>query len=246
MPGRRVPLATVRPVELVLVRHGEPRWVVDGRNRNDPELTERGRAQAQRVAARLADPAADPLDGPVDALLASPATRAQETAAPIARALHVYPDVHDWLVELRMPDSWDDQPIEVVEAAFARQRSAPRVEWWDGLPGSESMREFHHRVASGIDGTLATWGVEPTGEPGLWAVPDDAPERVVAVAHGGTNSTLVAHLLNVEKEPWDWYRFAMGHASVAVLRTQPIAGAAIWSLTALGDASHLDGPDRTS
>lgn len=32
------------------------------------------------------------------------------------------------------------------------------------------------------------------------------------MAHGGTNSTVIAHLLGVEKEPWDWHRFAMGHA----------------------------------
>jgi probable phosphoglycerate mutase len=233
-------------MELVLVRHGEPRWVVDGRNRNDPELTERGRAQAARVARRLADPRADPLDGPVDHLLVSPARRAEETAAPIARALHTFPDTHDWLVELKMPDDWDDQPIEVVEAAFAQQRTKTREQWWDGLPGAESLHDFHQRVAGGIDATLASWGVVPADEAGLWEVPGDAPERVVAVAHGGTNSTIVAHLLNVEKEPWDWVRFAMGHASVAVLRTQALAGAAIWSLSALGDASHIDVPDRTA
>jgi broad specificity phosphatase PhoE len=233
-------------MELVLVRHGEPRWVVDGRNRNDPELTERGRAQAARVAARLADPAAPPCDGPVDRLLVSPARRAKETAAPIAAAVDREPVTHDWLIELQMPDAWDDGPIEVVEATFAQQRGLPRESWWDGIPGAETLRAFHDRVGRGIDATLAEMGVAPTGERGLWAVADDAPARVVAVAHAGTNSTVVAHLLGVEKEPWDWERFRMGHASVAVLRTQPLAGAAIWSLSALGDANHLDVPDRTA
>lgn len=233
-------------MELVLVRHGEPLWVVGGRNRNDPELTPRGREQAQRIARRLADPHSDPIDGPVDHLLVSPARRAEETAAPIARSLNMFPDTHDWLLELRMPDAWDDQPIEVVETAFAEQRSRTRTQWWDGLPGAESLHDFHHRVAGGVDATLAEWGIVPASEPGLWAVPEDAPQRVVAVAHGGTNSTIVAHLLNVAKEPWDWVRFAMGHTSVAVLRTQPLAGAAIWSLAALGDATHLDRPDRTA
>lgn len=233
-------------MELILVRHGEPLWVVDGRNRNDPELTERGHAQAALVAARLADPEVDPVDGPVDHLLVSPARRAQETCAPIATALGLEPATHPWLVEMGMPDDWDDQPIEVVEAAFAAQRSKPRTEWWDGLPGAETMQDFHDRVSGGLDDTLAGLGVEPTGEHALWDVADDAPERVVAVAHGGTNSTLVAHLIGAEKEPWDWYRFAMGHASVAVLRTQPLAGAHIWSLCALGDAGHLHRDDRTA
>lgn len=232
-------------MELVLVRHGQPRWVVDGRNRNDPELTERGHEQAGRVAVRLADPTLDPLDGPADHLIVSPALRAAETAAPIAKSLGIEAVTYNWLLELNMPDAWDDSPIEVVEQAFAEQRNKPRSDWWDGLPGAETMHEFHERVAGGINLTLAEWGVESLGD-NLWHVGDEAPERVVAVAHGGTNSTLVAHLLGVEKEPWDWYRFPMGHASVAVLRTQRIAGAAIWSLTALGDATHLPSQDRTA
>jgi probable phosphoglycerate mutase len=233
-------------MELVLIRHGEPEWVVDGHNRNDPVLTARGRAQADRAAARIADPEAEPADGPIDHLLVSPARRAQETAEPIAARTGIAPVTHDWLLELQMPDAWDDSPIEVVQETFAQQRDMPREQWWDGLPGAESLHDFHDRVCRGAEAVLADLGVTPTEEHGLWQVADGAPERVVAVAHGGTNSTLVAHLLGVEKEPWDWERFRMGHASVAVLTTTPLAGADIWSLRGLGDAGHLPRPDRTA
>ena len=235
-----------RRMELVLIRHGQPEWVVDGHNRNDPALTARGRAQADRAAARIADPTEEPADGPVDHLLVSPARRARETAAPVAAALGLEAVVHDWLLELQMPDDWDDSPIEVVEQAFAAQRDWPRERWWDGLEGAESLRDFHDRIVTGAEAALAAMGVTPAAEPGLWDVADDAPGRVVAVAHGGTNSTLVAHLLGVEKEPWDWERFRMGHASVAVLQTTPLAGAAIWSLRGLGDAAHLPRDERTA
>ena len=134
-------------MELILVRHGEPRWVVEGRNRNDPELTERGHAQAARAAARLADPHAEPGDGPVDRLWVSPARRARETCAPIAAALGLAPVTHDWLTEMKMPPDWDDRPIEVVEAAFAERHHKPRSEWWDAMPGAEPMGAFHDRVA---------------------------------------------------------------------------------------------------
>lgn len=233
-------------MELVLVRHGEPEWVVHGRNRNDPRLTTRGRAQALQLAGRLADPTQEPVNGRIDHLVVSPARRAAETAHPIAEALGHPAVTHDWLLELQMPDSWDDQPIEVAQEAFAQQRGRPRHEWWDGLDGAERVSDFHDRVSGGLDQALAGWGVRATDDPSLWEIDDSAPQRVVAVAHGGTNSTLVAHLIGVPKEPWDWERFHMGHASVAVLRTQPIAGAAIWSLCALGDAAHLDIGDRTA
>ena len=84
-----------------------------------------------------------------------------------------------------------------------------------------------------------------TGSPALWHVGRRTPGRVVLVAHGGTNSTIVAHLLGLAPEPWEWDRFMMGHASVAVLALAPLAGAHLWSLRALGDANHLDLPDRT-
>ncbi len=232
-------------MELVLIRHGEPEWVVDGRNRNDPALTARGRAQAERVASRIANPEAEPGDGARGPRRVAPARRAQETVAPVAAAVGLSPVTHDWLLELQMPDDWDESPIEVVQQAFASQRDWPRERWWDGLAGAEPLRAFHDRIVTGAEAALASLGVTPAADHGLWDVADRAPERVVAVAHGGTNSTLVAHLLGVDKEPWDWERFRMGHASVAVLQTTPLAGAAIWSLRGLGDAAHLPRRERT-
>ena len=234
-------------MELVLIRHGEPEWVVGGRNRNDPVLTARGRSQAERVAARIADPTQDPVDGPVDHLLVSPARRAQETAAPIADALGIQAVTHDWLLELQMPPHWEDSPIEVRPGGLRRPAGlAPRAVV--GGHGGRRRRCATSTIASpgARIGALGALGVAPTEERGLWQLADDAPERVVAVAHGGTNSTLVAHLLGVEKEPWDWERFKLGHASVAVLRTSPLAGASIWSLCGLGDAAHLPRHERTT
>ena len=245
-------LANVHPpvwssaVELILVRHGEPAWTtVDGLSRNDPGLTELGSAQARLVAARLADTNAEPARGAVDRLVVSPAVRAMETAAPIAAALGVQGEELEWLWELRNPPEWEGQPVEKIQAAYEDVRNRPRDGWWDGVPGGESPRHFHERVTGGVRALLADVGVTPTEELGLWQVADDAPERIVAVAHGGTNSTIVSHLLGVSPEPWEWERFTMGHASVAALATSAVAGAHLWSLRALGDASHLEIDDRT-
>ena len=233
-------------MELILVRHGEPAWASeDGLGRNDPGLTERGRAQAASIAARLADPAAEPAAGPVDRLVASPAVRAQETAAPVAEGLGRPIETLDWLWELRNPPAWEGAPVEVIQTAFNEVRGRDRAGWWEGLDGGESIRDFHRRVTVGLRALLGEAGVRPATSDGLWLVAADAPERIVAVAHGGTNSMIVAHLLGVPPEPWEWERFTMGHASVAVLVTTPMAGAHLWSLRGLGDAAHLPVPDRT-
>ena len=237
-------------MELILVRHGEPAWVSDdGRNRNDPELTARGRAQASQAAARLADTEDLPGRGDVDRLFVSPARRAQQTAAPIAAALGLTTETHDWLVELQSPGSWEGAPIEEVAAAFAALGAKSREAWWDGHEGGETLRAFHQRVATGLHELLAGLGITPAEEAGLWDVAgtaaDGTVDRVVAVAHGGTNSAIIAHLLGAAPEPWEWDRFSMGHASVALLVLTPMAGHHIWSLRSLGDANHLAVVDRT-
>lgn len=232
-------------MELILVRHGEPAWEQEGRGRNDPELTPRGREQAKAAARRLADPNDLPADGPVDRLLVSPARRAQETAEPTARALGMDAVTTDWLLEIQNPPEWEGSPIEDIQEVFRTARTRSRDQAWDGLPGGEAIGDFHQRVTTGLTDWLATAGLRPTGEPGLWDDDGSGPARVIAVAHAGTNSTIVAHLLDVTHQPWDWDRFAMGHASAAVLTTVSMAGANLWSLRALGDATHLPVADRT-
>lgn len=233
-------------MELILVRHGQPAWSTpDGRGVNDPGLTPLGHAQAAAVAARLGDHGDAPAAGPVDRLFISPAVRAQETAAPIGPALGVAGETRGWLTELRSAPEWDGQPIEEVEARFIEIRGRSRAAMWDGIEGAEPFRDFHERVIGGVRSLLVELGITPAAEDGLWDVGPAAPQRVVLVAHAGTNSTIIAHLLGIEPQPWELDRFAMGHASVAVLTTTDCAGAHLWSLRALGDANHLPLLDRT-
>jgi len=233
-------------MELILVRHAQPDWTdADGNGRNDPGLTELGHHQAARVAGVLADPSAGPTPGPVDRLVASPAIRAQETAAPIAAALDLPLETLPWLWELRNPDAWEGHPMSAIQAAFDEFKGRTRADMWSGIEGMESFHDFHERIIGGLHGLLRELGVTAGKEAGLWEMEEPTPQRVVAVAHGGTNSTIVAHLLGVRPEPWEWDRFMMGHASVAVLTTTACAGAHIWSLRALGDANHLDVAVRT-
>ena len=232
-------------MELILVRHGEPAWSLEGLGRNDPNLTERGRAQARAVAGRLADHDDGLAPGPVDQLIVSPARRSQETAEPVAEALGLPLLTEPWLLEIQNPPEFEGSPIEDIQEAYESARTRTREEAWDGLPGGEPVRDFHARITAGLRGWLSDQGIRPAGADDLWDVDPSAPERVVAVAHAGTNSTIVAHLLGVTPQPWDWDRFAMGHASVAVLTTTPISGSHIWSLRALGDGTHLPVPDRT-
>ena len=219
-------------MELVLVRHAQPEWSRDRTARVDPGLTERGRRQADLVARRLADRS-------FDRLLVSTATRARETAAPL-HDLRPEPAIEEraWLHEIHMPAHWEGTPQEEVDRTFREARARSREDWWEGIPGGESFRDFHARVTAGLEGELADLGLARDPH-GFWQLPAALPERLVMVAHAGTNSVVLGHLLDLEPQPWEWERFASDHASLTVLRTTPIGSGHIFSLQHFSDVEHL-------
>lgn len=217
-------------MEIILVRHGEPEWVSNGRTIHDPSLTPLGVAQARAVAARLAA-----LDG-IDDILVSPARRAGETAQPLEHSIGLTAITVADLIEIRVP--WDDTPSHLVERAFREARDRPLDEWWDGIAGGESFRDFHVRVTDAIDALLRHRGVQRIRAQDLWH-DDGSHHRIVIVAHGGTNAVILGHLLGLDPTPWEWERFVSNHGAIIRLRTTPLAGEHVMSLWEANGVSHL-------
>lgn len=218
-------------MDILLLRHAQPQWDTDDVSSVDPGLTPLGVQQADLLAERMVSERAD-------LLLVSTARRAQETARPVReRRRDVPTEDRSWLHEIRMPEHWEGTPADDVNRALREARERPRDLWWEGMPGGESFRDFHARVTIGLTAELEGLGIVRDDE-GLWAVPDDVPE-VTMVAHAGTNSVVLGHLLGLDPEPWEWERFASDHASVTRLRSIRIAGGHIFSLQGFSDVAHL-------
>jgi probable phosphoglycerate mutase len=220
-------------IRLRLVRHGEPAWNVDERAVDDPALTERG---TQEVAALCQE-----LDGQsFDAFYVSPLRRARQTAEPLARRLGMKAQVCDWLAELAHPD-FDGHPWEDVEAAFLAAQTRPPGQWWDGMPGGESFRDFQHRVVTGLEALLAAeHGATTRDVDGyrMW----DTPDRQLSlrlVCHGGTSGVVLSHLLDLEVVPWVYERFPLRTGGSAVLETRELSSGEIWMLTSFEGSARL-------
>ena len=218
------------PVEVVLVRHGEPDWDRAFETRSDPGLTLLGERQADLVAAHLKRQ-------PVVAVYCSPLVRAKETAAAIAAAQELDPQIIHGLEEIRVPvlESVSQSEVDAYFAAAARR---PLIDRWEGYPGGESFRDFHARVTSAIQSILAQYGVHPssTGEFTVWNAPARAHTlRIGIVAHGGTNSVILAHLLGIAPVPWEWFRFETPLAAVSNIALRAISDEVyVWSLQRFG------------
>jgi probable phosphoglycerate mutase len=222
-------------VEIVLIRHGEPDWEPRGFAVDDPELTPRGRAQAERAAQILTGES-------FDHLYVSPLLRARETAQPIAKRLGLEPQVLPWLRELGLP-ALQGRPAQEVRRYFADARARDLEHWWDGLPGGESFRHFYERVSAGVESLLlgqCRLTLHEDAGHRLWRLPETSL-RILIVAHEGTNAVILSHLLGTEPVPWAPLRFSSAWAGLARVRTASIATGAIWVLESFNRVHHLDG-----
>lgn len=164
-------------MQLVLVRHALPERIhgpggPGGAGAADPELTELGRRQAQRLV--------DALDGDLAGLYASPLARARGTAAPLAAARAMTPTILD---DLREYDADSAHYVPVHE--MARFDPAGWQRMLDGLlPAHVDVEAFRGRVCAALEKIVAA-------HPGR--------ETAVVVAHAGVINVWLAHLLGISR-----------------------------------------------
>ena len=131
---------------VLLVRHGQTPTtgsILPGRAPG-LHLSERGRAQAERVGERLAELATAP-----SALYCSPLERARETAAPIARALGLRARADRGLLECDFGD-WTGQSLSRLRRTRA-WRAVQHAPSTFTFPGGESFAGMQHRMWTTIE-----------------------------------------------------------------------------------------------
>jgi len=119
--------------ELLLARHGETEWSLNGRHTGttDIPLTENGRRRARNLAPLLAE-------RPFALVLTSPMQRATETCrlAGLADAAQVRDDLQEW----------DYGDYEGITTAQIHEREPDWWLWRDGCPGGETAADVGARA----------------------------------------------------------------------------------------------------
>lgn len=157
-------------MQLILVRHALPVRHLATDGAADPELSEEGRAQAEHLAAWLADES-------IAAVYSSPMRRALETTRPLATTLGIEPTIDERLAE------WDRNAAEYVPVEELKRTNDPR---WQALvrgewEGDESPAEFSARVRDALDAIIA-------GHPS---------SNVAVICHGGVINDFLAGVLGL-------------------------------------------------
>jgi probable phosphoglycerate mutase len=174
----------------------------------------------------------------------SPLLRTRQTAEPILSELKRDEVIQPWLEEIRSP-IWHGSPGERAAKAYKQERERNARERWHGLEGGEPVKDFVARIHLGAEKFLAEHGVyRIEHELPVWHI-EDPGERIACVAHAGTNSTVICHLLGLTPTPWEWERFVLGHASITKLEAFKIGDGYTFALSPLSDLEHIPSEDRT-
>lgn len=199
---------------IVLLRHGETEWNLEGRWQGqaaDTRLTDRGRAQAHIVANRLRI-------FPVQAIYSSDLARALETAQIVGRALGLEPAPEPRLRESDV-GQWTGRTWDEIRTSWPDQVNAMLAGQDVRRGGGESYQEMEDRLAAVLDAIMARHEGQTT----------------LVVSHGAAIRTLIAHALGASLA--QMHRIAIGgNTAISILQTQH----GILRVVSYNDTAHLD------
>ncbi len=160
---------------LLLIRHGETDWNVDGRytGQSDIPLNDNGRVQARQAAAQLAA-------NPPDVVVSSDLERARETAEIIAAPFQLPVHTDPRLREINQ-GVWEGMYFPDIKAKYAAEFAAREADPLSvAPPGGETVGQVRERVLTAVADIHQKY-------PG---------QRVAVVAHGLALALIKAAAIN--------------------------------------------------
>jgi broad specificity phosphatase PhoE len=165
-----------RTTRLVLARHGQTDWNLEGRyqGHTDPPLNATGRAQAETLAEQL-------VEQPFKAIYSSNLRRAYETASTIAEKLGQPVQIDERLSEVRL-GQWEGMLFSDIIMQYPsewEQRQRDPAHWCP--PGGETAAELSVRTWAAVDEIARR----------------HAPGPVLIISHGLALATVVCRARDV-------------------------------------------------
>ncbi|MBP6332610.1 MAG: histidine phosphatase family protein [Aminivibrio sp.] len=196
---------------IFLVRHGETDWNREGRfqGQMDISLNGTGLGQARSVAEALKDV-------PPDRIVASPLSRARETARPLEELTGLRAELCGGLIEIAH-GLWEGRAAPEVEAEWPGM-----LETWHSrpervvMPGGESLADVQNRAC-----------------PALLRIAEGTGENIAVFTHDAVLKVLLMNVLDCSLS--SFWRFQLANGSITLLELSAMG----WRIPLMGEAGHL-------
>ena len=153
------------PQKILLIRHGETDWNVEGRGQGfaRTDLNINGQRQAQALATFLSK-------RPISAIYSSDLPRTVQTAQPLADTLGIQPVLDERWREINL-GIFEGTTYEEAKQRYPTEVAARQADYWGHrIPKGESRRDLQERAYDALQAVIAS----------------DNGREVVVVSHGGT------------------------------------------------------------
>ncbi len=199
-------------LRVILVRHGETIWNIEGRyqGQKDIPLSTRGVEQARLLAAGLRDV-------PLDAAVSSPLRRALDTCLTCIESRGLTVETDSRLMEIKH-GAWEGMTAEEIEAAYPGEyrlwHTAPyKVQ----MPGGENLEDVRCRARAAFDDYARRY---------------DGRTLLVA-AHDAVNKAVICDLLGMGLERF--WQVKQDNTCINVLECQN----GVWRVVLLNSVLHM-------
>lgn len=199
-------------VRIILVRHGETTWNIEGRyqGQEDTPLSPRGLEQGQKLAQALKDVH-------IDLCISSPLQRSYDTCK-FCADLHSLPVLTDARLTEIDHGSWEGVLAPDIAAAypveFAQWHTAPQLVQ---MPGGENLEDVRRRVRAAFD---------------EYAEKYDG-QTVLVAAHDAVNKAIICDLLGLGMA--HFWQIKQDNTCINVLEYNE----GVWRIVLLNSVTHM-------
>ena len=228
-------------MEIVLIRHGQPEWMVNDVYQQNPNLSALGHKQAELSSTMFES-------GSMNELWVSPLNRAQQTHQPfvdknIAKEIFVF----DWLQEMEDEEeiSLYGKSTDEIMAFFEKRNTQSFEEWTEG-PHGVYMKTYRENIISNLEKELKQRGIVCTDDTydRQFTISDNSPEKLMIISHAGTMSVLLSYFLNMDHYAWTWRKFLPRHTGHTRLRSTSISGGHFFRLKEFNNVSFIESDEE--
>ena len=228
-------------MEIVLIRHGQPEWMVNDVYQQNPNLSALGHKQAE-LSSTMFKPES------MDELWVSPLNRAQQTHQPfvdknIAKEIFVF----DWLQEMEDEEeiSLYGKSTDEIMAFFEKRNTQSFEEWTEG-PHGVYMKTYRENIVSNLEKELKQRGIVCTDDTydRQFTISDNSPEKLMIISHAGTMSVLLSYFLNMDHYAWTWRKFLPRHTGHTRLRSTSISGGHFFRLKEFNNVCFIESDEE--